>query len=242
MFEVIKSIRSQYHSVEIRKHSLFGHQLLLDGDLQISECDDAYHCALVSPLIGRLPYQANVVILGGGDGGVLNYLLHCHNEGYLDLAQATLIDIDAQVLELCKTHLSKLNHLIFDHPQAKIEIGDAFAFLDKQPKQSFDAIIYDLTMQPISQEESQHTFLEKTLVSIQEHLAPNGILALQCCGLSESDPHLAQLANSTLHYTQAICHKLFKKISLQQVRIPSFEMDWIFLSANLQNHNIPISN
>lgn len=57
--------------VEIRRHPVYGNQLIIDRDLQISESDAAYNTAMIAPLL-KLADCRQVAILGGGDGGVLH--------------------------------------------------------------------------------------------------------------------------------------------------------------------------
>ncbi len=90
--------------VRIVRHPVFGGQLFLDGDLQISESDTAYGIAMISPLLG-LDRLQRVAILGGGDGGVLWELLRTLEPlGQLP-RELTMVEIDARVIELCRVHL-----------------------------------------------------------------------------------------------------------------------------------------
>ncbi|MEJ2755998.1 MAG: spermine synthase, partial [Gammaproteobacteria bacterium] len=221
---------SDFQNVEICHHPHYGHQLVLDGDLQISTCDIAYQVSLTAPLLGRLPPKATVAILGGGDGGVLNQLLYHHDHGQIDLARATLIDIDELVIELCRCYLPNLNDRIINHPAAEIIIGDAFAFLKAQ-KASLDAIIYDLTMTPIHSDNSQESFSRQTLSLIASALKPSGLLSMQVCGLGETEHPLTEQAPFLQNFVPHLCGNLFKHVEQQHVRIPSFEMEWLFQSA-----------
>lgn len=228
--ELITQQQSEFQRIEIVNHPNFGHQLIIDDDLQISTSDLAYQVSLTAPLIGTLPAQSEVAILGGGDGGVLNQLLDHHDLGHIDLAQATMIDIDQTVIDLCKRHLPTLNQKISTHPQSNVIVGDAFAFLEAQ-ENSLDAIIYDLTMTPINANVSQETFTRQTLTQIAKALKPTGVLSMQVCGLQEHEPQLVKQASFLQNFVPELCAQLFEQTDTQQVYIPSFEMPWLFQSA-----------
>jgi len=221
---------SKFQHIQICQHEQYGQQLILDNDLQISSCDIAYQVAMTSPLIGRLPKQSHVAILGGGDGGVLNQLLIHHDLGHINLASAKLIDIDEQVVELCKKHLPNLSDKIDNHPIAEVMIDDAFAFL-KQQNESLDAIIYDLTMIPINSNQTQSTFTKELLESIHQALKPKGVLSMQVCGLKEIDPTLKQQSQVLQEIVPQYAKPLFDNYDYQHALIPSFEMQWLFING-----------
>lgn len=226
----IEKHTSDFQNIEIYQHPSFGHQLIIDGDLQISSSDLAYQVSMTAPLIGNIPTNSKVAILGGGDGGVLNQLLEHHDLGHLNLDKATMIDIDEMVIELCKKHLSTLNQKISNHSQAEVIVGDAFAYLAAQ-ENSLDAIIYDLTMTPINATQSQEAFTCETLTQIARALKPTGVLSMQVCGLQEHEPVLVEQANFLQHFVPSLCKELFIESNTQQVLIPSFEMPWLFQFA-----------
>src|SRR5690625_7869224 len=48
---VLAQVQSPYQKIEITRHPVFGNQLIIDDDLQISESDAAYGSAMVAPLL-----------------------------------------------------------------------------------------------------------------------------------------------------------------------------------------------
>jgi spermidine synthase/spermine synthase len=232
---LVHHAKSDFQDIEIYEHPDYGHQLVIDGDLQISTSDLAYQVSMSAPLIGQLPEQAQVAILGGGDGGVLNQLLQHHDLGHIDLAKAIMIDIDASVIDLCQKHLPVLNDKIATHPRGEIIVGDAFGFLAEQEK-CLDAVIYDLTMTPVNANLSQETFTEQTISQIAKSLKPSGVLSMQVCGLQENDPALAKQAALLQQLVPRCCEEYFEQAQTQAVIIPSFEMPWLFQSALYPKH------
>ena len=75
-FPVLKELQSDYQHIVISETPEYGRMLFLDGDLQIAESDEIYHQTMIEPLVRR-DALGKVLILGGGDGGVLKAALSC---------------------------------------------------------------------------------------------------------------------------------------------------------------------
>jgi spermidine synthase len=84
------------------------------------------------------PNPENVLVIGGGDGGVLREVVK-----HSCVKKATLCDIDEAVIRLSKKYLPGMA-IGFEHPNAETIVGDGFKFLeDEKNKNSFDVIITD---------------------------------------------------------------------------------------------------
>ena len=98
----LEKFRSPYQSIEVLTSPRVGPTLFIDGDLQLSQWDEfIYHEALAHlPLayVSDRPH-ANVLIIGGGDGGVCARALQ-HDW----VASLTLVDIDAEVVGVARRH------------------------------------------------------------------------------------------------------------------------------------------
>jgi spermidine synthase/spermine synthase len=219
---------SAYQHIQICEHPVYGHQLFLDGDLQISESDNAYNTAMTAPLIGMGDMQ-HVIILGGGDGGVLNELLKVTEQADNHLKKATLIDIDGTVIELCREHLPRLCEDAFDHPRAEVIVGDAFAYLDQA--RNLDGVIYDLTMNPVREGQTRREFIAEIFDKVHRALRPGGVFTMQAAGKGEFDPEEERRNRALLEDIRPELARRFETILEQDVFIPSFEMLWTFLSA-----------
>ncbi|TYO99604.1 spermidine synthase/spermine synthase [Geothermobacter ehrlichii] len=226
--EVVETARSPWQQIEITRHPIFGHQLVIDGDLQISESDHAYGVAMVSPLL-QLRQLRRVAILGGGDGGVLWELLQAAERMEIPLEKATMIDIDGEVLRLCRTHLSRLCGRIWDHPQAEILTADAFAWIAEA--RDLDAVIYDLTMDPVREGQSREEFMAETLAMIARALRSGGVFSMQCCGEGEGNDELAAESRDLLAQIRKEAGRHFCDLIEQRVLIPSYLERWTFLSG-----------
>ena len=211
--KVLEDTHSEYQHIVIAEDPDYGRILYLDEDLQIAESDHSYNEAMVRPLV-EADSLGEVLILGGGDGGVLKTVVE---EG---AARATMVDIDEKVVELSREYLPALCADVFERDEADLIIGDAFAYLDKP--QRYDAIIYDLTMNPVREDQSRGEFTEEIFGKVAEHLRDSGVFSMQCC--SEYQPELrAEIKRRLGHH--------FDEVEDRVVAVPSYGERWIFASA-----------
>lgn len=218
----VEARTSDWQHLEIRRHPVYGHQLIIDGDLQISESDFAYGSALVAPLL-TLAECRRVAILGGGDGGVLRELLAELDRLGRALEAVTLIDIDGEVIDLCRQWLPRLCEGAFDDPRANIICGDAFAWLERA--NDLDAVIYDLTLDPVREGISRNEFIREILGQIHRALRPGGVMTMQACGewVADREELLAEL--------RASLDERFEAREEQLVTVPSYGEKWTFVTA-----------
>lgn len=219
---LLNSSQSDWQLVEIYQHPVYGNQLWIDRDLQISESDLAYNTAMTAPLL-TLPVCERVAILGGGDGGVMNTLLQQSDLLGRELEQVTLIDIDATVIELSQRYLPRLCGEAFADPRSEVIVGDAFGWVEAA--RDLDAVIYDLTMEPVSEKTERADFMEAILGSIHQSLKPGGVLSLQACGALQ--PEREHWLGELKEHLEA----RFGPVYEQQVMVPSYGELWTFLSG-----------
>ena len=98
----------------------FGRVLALNGVVQTTERDEfIYH-----EMLAHLPLFAHgaareVLIIGGGDGGMLEEVLK-----HQAVTRATLVEIDAGVIEFSKEYLRSICGNAFEDPRTEIVIAD----------------------------------------------------------------------------------------------------------------------
>lgn len=115
-------------------------RLFLDNSIQFDSQDEyRYHESLIQPVMGLAPHPQKVLILGGGDG------LAAREVFRHDVAEVTLVDLDAGVTGLFSSHpdLVALNQGALNDPRLKVINQDAWKFLETDT-QSYDVIIADL--------------------------------------------------------------------------------------------------
>ncbi len=225
---VITQVRSAWQSIEIRYHSSFGNQLVIDGDLQISESDRSYNVAMVSPLI-MLGSFGRIAILGGGDGGVLHELLDMDRDQNRELEKAVMIDIDEEVTRLSKQYLSGLCGDAFNHPKAEVVVGDVFEYIETHTR--LDGVIYDLTIDPIRENQSRRQFLTDLMQKVAGSLKSGGMLNMQCCGTKPYDEETGVAREEIMSDIHTALEHEFTGFVEQRVFIPSYGEAWTFLAA-----------
>ncbi|MBS1636944.1 MAG: polyamine aminopropyltransferase [Bacteroidetes bacterium] len=115
-------------------------KLHLNGNLQFSSADEyRYHEALVHPGMSLLTKPENILVLGGGDGLAVRELLK-----YPEVKHIKLIDLDAQVTHLFKTHslLTPLNQNSLSSPKLDVLNADAYTWL-RNSDEKFDFVCVD---------------------------------------------------------------------------------------------------
>jgi len=132
--------RSENQHVAVVDNKTFGRTLYLDGVLQTSERDEfIYHEMLTHvPILGHGDVR-DILIIGGGDGGMLEEALK-----HRSLERATMVEIDPSVVEMCRQHLPSISNGAFDDPRLDLVFADGVDFVRTTEKR-FDVVIIDST-------------------------------------------------------------------------------------------------
>lgn len=138
--ELLFEVKTEHQHLEIYETTSFGRVMLLDGVVQTTEKDEyIYHEMMVHVPLFAHPNPKRVLIIGGGDGGILREVLRHKN-----VEAVTQVEIDQSVIEMCTQYFPKHSDGAFDDPRAKIVIADGKEFV-AQCEDKFDVIISDST-------------------------------------------------------------------------------------------------
>lgn len=142
-FEVIEqlfTLDTGFQQLEIFTNPLLGRVMTLDGVVQTTEKDEfVYHEMLTHvPLLAH-PLPKRVLIIGGGDGGILREVMK-----HPCVEQVTMVEIDAAVIEMAKRFFPAHSAGAFDDARLQLVIGDGVAFVNDTQEQ-FDVVISDST-------------------------------------------------------------------------------------------------
>jgi len=208
--------RTKFQEYAIVESPLFGKMLVLDGDTQSSALDEhIYHESLVHPACvaaGGSPTRA--LILGGGEGATLRELLRSPG-----MAKVTMVDIDAEVVDVCRRHLPEWSAGAFEDSRSDVVIGDAKEYVFAS-RELFDVIIGDLT-EPLEDSPSADLHTPQMYEAIRVRLKPNGAYVLQA---SMSGPH-----NYLLHARMVNRLKdVFPTVYPYSAYVPAFDTEWGF--------------
>ncbi|KAI9347360.1 Spermidine/spermine synthase [Obelidium mucronatum] len=135
--EILHVEQSLFQDVLVFKSTNHGNVLVLDGVIQATEWDEFSYQEMIAhvPLMAHANPQ-NVLVIGGGDGGVLREIVK-----HPEVQSVTLVEIDEAVPRVSKLYLPHMASG-FSHPKVKVVIGDGFQYL-KDNVGAFDVIITD---------------------------------------------------------------------------------------------------
>lgn len=137
--DILYDGRSAFQHIQIAASRLFGRMLVLDDAVQTTEQDEyAYHEMLAHLPLVTHPSPRRVLIVGGGDGGTLEEVLKHHVD------HATMVEIDRDVVDVCRRFLPAISGHAFDDPRVHLLIEDGIEFVRTTPER-FDVILVDST-------------------------------------------------------------------------------------------------
>ncbi|MBU2547242.1 MAG: polyamine aminopropyltransferase [Proteobacteria bacterium] len=169
----IFSGRSAYQSIHIIETEEFGRILFLDGVTQSAETDEfIYHEALVHPAMLTHPAPGKVCIIGGAEGATLREVYR-----HPGVRRAVMVDIDKQLVDLCREHLPEWSRGAFEDPRTELRFGDGRAYLE-DTRERFDVILVDLS-DPLVDSPAVYLFTREFYQAVSDRLDENGVAAFQ---------------------------------------------------------------
>jgi spermidine synthase len=138
--ELVLENRTEHQHLVIFRNEMFGRVMALDGIIQTTERDEfIYH-----EMLAHVPILAHgdvkrVLIVGGGDGGMLREVTK-----HRGIEQITQVEIDREVIETSKCYLPDHSQGAFEDPRVQVIIEDGLHFV-QNASDCFDVIISDST-------------------------------------------------------------------------------------------------
>jgi len=131
--------KSSFQEIMVVENRHFGKMLILDGVVQITERDEFfYHEMLVHILLHAHPNPKKVIVIGGGDGGVVREVLK-HDS----IEKVYFIEIDEEVINVSKKYFPAVACGV-DDKRVEIKCMDGAEFV-KDREGDIDAVIVDST-------------------------------------------------------------------------------------------------
>ena len=218
--DVLYSGHTGYQRVEVVHSEVYGRSLLLDGKTQSTERDEhIYHETLVHPALLSHPDPRSVFIGGGGEGGTLRETL-AHNT----VEEVVMVDLDRQVVDLCRQHLPQHHQGAFDDRRANLVFDDARKFLETSSQQ-FDVMIMDL-VDPLEGGPAYLLYTEEYYNIARARLKPGGILVTQSGPAGFLSLHECF---TTIYKT---LESIFANSRPYHAHVPSFITIWGFTMAS----------
>jgi spermidine synthase len=137
--EVLYRGKSPYQEFAVVTNPFFGRMLILDGVVQFTERDEFYyHEMLAHVALHAMPAPKNVIVIGGGDGGVIREVLK-----HPTVEKAYLVDIDSEVTRVSREYFPTVSSGLSD-PRVVEAPMDGAIFME-QFEGTADAILVDST-------------------------------------------------------------------------------------------------
>jgi len=168
--EVLYSNKSQYQQIDLYQTRSHGRMLVLDGIIQLTERDEFGYQEMMAhlPLFAH-PNPETVLVIGGGDGGVLREIAKHSCVKAIDFCE-----IDPEVIEVSKKFLPGLA-CGFDDPRVAIHIKDGDEFVAAK-QGGYDVVIVD-SSDPVGPGEA--LFEKPFYENLKRALKPGGLVATQ---------------------------------------------------------------
>ena len=171
MEKLLHEVRTEHQHLVIFENPRMGRVMALDGVIQTTEADEfIYHEMLTHVPILAHGTAKRVLIIGGGDGGMLREVAK-----HGSIEHITMVEIDATVVDMCKEFLPNHSKGAFEDPRLNLVIDDGMRFV-ATTTEKFDVIISDST-DPIGPGEV--LFSENFYEACRRCLNEGGILVTQ---------------------------------------------------------------
>ena len=133
------SAQSDFQRIDIFESKEFGRFLTLDGYMMLTEKDEfIYHEMIVHVPMAVHPLPKKILVIGGGDGGVVRELCR-----YDVIESIDLVEVDPLVIEASKKYLP-FTACCMDNPKVHIYHEDGVKYVRRQ-ESAYDIIIVDST-------------------------------------------------------------------------------------------------
>jgi spermidine synthase len=164
-------VKTEHQHLVIFENETWGTVLMLDGVTQLTTKDEfIYHEMMAHVPLMALARPRRVLVVGGGDGGVLREVLK-----HPSVEKATLCEIDRAVIDLSLAHYPQVARGAFVDRRADIVIADGLKYV-AETRERFDAIIVD-SSEPIGPSAVLHT--REFFADCKRALKEGGILVTQ---------------------------------------------------------------
>lgn len=162
--------KTDYQMLEMVETEEWGRMLLLDGMVMTSIKDEfVYHEMVAHVPLFTHPNPEHVLVVGGGDGGVIREVLK-----HPSVKKATLVDIDGKVIEYSKKYLPEIAGML-DDERVEVKVGDGFMHI-AESENAYDVIMVDST-EPVGP--AVHLFTKGFYAGIAKALKEDGLFVAQ---------------------------------------------------------------
>ena len=221
--------QTAFQYVVVQDTACFGRTLVLDNKTQSTEVDEfVYHEALVQPSMIAHPDPQLVFVAGGGEGATIREVL-----SHKSVARVVMVDIDREVVELCKKYLPNHHRGAFDDPRLELHHTDALKFLE-DTEDRFDVVIIDVP-DPLEEGPAYLLFTQEFYRLLRDRLKPQGLVVAQS---GPTGPAFYEQCFSAVARTMG---SVFPDVYLSEAFVPAFGATWGFVVASLGPNPLALS-
>lgn len=214
---VISSEKSPFQMVNVVDLHDFGKCLVLDGVVQTTALDGYIYNEMIShiPLITH-ENPKDVLVIGGGDCGVINEVIKYDNIESIDM-----VEIDEIVVKECIKHIPEIAGKSNEDSRVRFIFGDGVKYVN-QTEKKYDIVIVD-SSDPIGP--AIELFTEKFYKNVKKCLKEDGLMVCQ----SESPIFYRDVMKQTFNRLRNI----FEYTKLYTAVVPSYPGGlWSFTLAS----------
>ncbi|WP_091833472.1 polyamine aminopropyltransferase [Marininema halotolerans] len=162
--------QTDFQSMDVIETKTFGRMLILDGMVMTTDKDEfVYHEMLTHVGMSTHPNPKKVLVVGGGDGGVIREVLK-----HPSVEKAVLCEIDGRVIEVSREYFPAIAGALSDE-RVDIQVADGIQHIEAH-KGEYDVILVDST-EPVGP--AVGLFQKPFYQGIYEALKPDGIMVAQ---------------------------------------------------------------
>ena len=218
----IFSRKDKYQDIEILDTFEMGRIFVLDGIVQLSEnYEFIYHEMMSHLCLFSHPNPKNVLIIGGGDGGILREVLK-HPVKRVDF-----VELDKTVVDVSKKYFPflKIENSLKDK-RVKLFFDDGAKFIKKK-KNCYDAIIVDSTD---PSEMSKVLFFKIFYQAIYSSLSAGGVFMTQSGNFIEQIPEIKR--------TNKKLKSIFPFVKVHRATVFDYELTEFSFILAAKNQNL----
>lgn len=207
--KIVYQKKTPYQDLKIYDTPRLGRMLTLDGTVQTTEKDEfIYHEMMSHPLLLTYPAPQKVLVIGGGDGGVVREVLK-----HKTVKEVYLVEIDGSVIKNSEQYLPSIckgGALSEHNRRVKIVVDDGAGFI-RNTKEKFDLCLID-SPDPIGV--ARVLFSRRFYQDIFSILTAQGMMIRQT-GSTMWQP-------DEIRHNYKIVKKIFPFVTVQLAAIPTY--------------------
>ncbi|MDQ0191558.1 polyamine aminopropyltransferase [Alicyclobacillus cycloheptanicus] len=137
--KILHSEQTEYQTMDVVETVQYGNMLVLDGCIMTTDKDEfVYHEMLAHVPMHTHPNPKKVLVVGGGDGGIIREAIK-----HPSVEKAVLAEIDGRVIEISKQYFPHIASGLSD-PRVEVHVADGILHVQNHPNE-YDVILVDST-------------------------------------------------------------------------------------------------